>query len=137
MGVFQMVIRFVMVLALAAGTILVGALPGQAEITGAIVTTEGGPLNVRTGPATDQEKTGTLANGSNPEVACMARGEEIDGAVRTTSTWLRIGKDRWIANAYVTWSPPQAVSARPMKDHLIAQMPRSVVAIDASTTPCL
>ncbi|WP_205325665.1 sporangiospore maturation cell wall hydrolase GsmA [Glycomyces sp. YM15] len=109
MGVFQRYIRFVTVLALAAGTILVGAAPAHAEITGAIIATEGGPLNVRTGPATDRKIAGTLAKGANPEVFCMVRGEEISGFVRTTSTWLRIGKDRWISNAYVTWSPAQPV----------------------------
>ncbi|MDA1359897.1 sporangiospore maturation cell wall hydrolase GsmA [Glycomyces luteolus] len=109
MGVFQIYIRFVTVLALAAGVILVGAAPGQAKITGAIIATEGGTLNVRTGPATDQKTAGTLANGANPEVFCMVRGEEISGYVRTTSTWLRIGKNRWISNSYVNWSPPQPV----------------------------
>jgi flagellar protein FlgJ len=98
-----------MVLALAAASILVGALPGQAQITGAIITTEGGALNVRSGPATDQRRAGTLANGATPTVYCMARGEQVDGTTRATSTWLRVGKDRWISNAYVTWSPARAV----------------------------
>lgn len=98
-----------MVLALAAGAILVGALPGQANITGAIIATEGSALNVRSGPATDQKSVGTLADGASPDVYCLVRGEEISGHVRTTSTWLRIGKDRWISNAYVTWSPSRAV----------------------------
>jgi flagellar protein FlgJ len=98
-----------MVLALAVGAILVGALPGYAKITGAIIATDGGALNVRFGPATDQKSVGTLAKGANPEVYCKARGEEIGGHVRTSATWLRIGKDRWISNAYVTWSPSQAV----------------------------
>lgn len=109
MRVFRDSIRFIMVLALAAGAILVGALPANAKITGAIIATEGGPLNVRTGPATDQKTDGTLANGANPEVICLVRGEEINGYVRTTSTWLRIGKNRWISNAYVNWSPAQPV----------------------------
>ncbi|HEX2145084.1 MAG TPA: sporangiospore maturation cell wall hydrolase GsmA [Glycomyces sp.] len=109
MGVFNMYIRFVTVLALAAAAILVGALPGYAKITGAIIATEGGTLNVRSGPATDRAIVGTLAKGANPEVYCKARGEDISGHVRTSSTWLRIGKDRWIANAYVSWSPSQPV----------------------------
>jgi flagellar protein FlgJ len=98
-----------MVLALAAGAILVGALPTNAHITGAIIATEGGTLNVRSGPATDQKVAGTLAKGANPEVFCKVRGEEINGHVRTSATWLRIGTDRWIADAYVSWSPAQAV----------------------------
>ncbi|MCC3764378.1 sporangiospore maturation cell wall hydrolase GsmA [Glycomyces sp. TRM65418] len=98
-----------LILVLAAGAILVGAAPSQAKITGAIITTEGGTLNVRSGPATDQKTVGTLANRANPEVFCKVRGEEIDGHVRTSSTWLRIGKDRWISEAYVTWSPSQPV----------------------------
>ena len=109
MGVFQVFIRFVMVFALAAAAILVGALPTSAKITGAIIATDGGPLNVRSAPATDQKVVGTLADGANPEVFCKARGEQISGTVRTSSTWLRIGKDRWIANAYVSWSPSQPV----------------------------
>jgi hypothetical protein len=109
MGVFKSSTRYVMVLAFAAAAILVNASPGQANITGAIIATEGGTLNVRSGPATDQKTAGTLANGANPEVFCMVRGEEISGYVRTTSTWLRIGKNRWISNAYVNWSPPQPV----------------------------
>jgi flagellar protein FlgJ len=109
MGVFHDSIRFITILALAAAAILVGALPSHAEITGAIIATEGGTLNVRSGPATDQKIAGTLPNGANPEVFCKVRGEEINGHVRTSATWLRIGKDRWIADAYVSWSPAQAV----------------------------
>ncbi|MEU6860977.1 sporangiospore maturation cell wall hydrolase GsmA [Glycomyces sp. NPDC046736] len=109
MGVIHISIRFVMVLALAAGAILVGALPGYAKITGAVVSTAEGPLNVRSGPATDQKSAGTLARGASPEVFCKARGEQIRGHVRNTSTWLNIGKGRWISEAYIVWSPFQNV----------------------------
>ncbi|WP_198667103.1 sporangiospore maturation cell wall hydrolase GsmA [Glycomyces dulcitolivorans] len=98
-----------MVLALAAGAILVGALPSYAKITGAIVSTTSGPVNVRSGPATDQKAVGTLEKGANPEVFCKSRGELVAGHVRTSPTWLRIGKDRWVSNAYISWSPSQDV----------------------------
>ncbi|SDD66892.1 flagellar protein FlgJ [Glycomyces harbinensis] len=104
MGVFHISIRFVMVLALAAGAVLVGALPSHAKITGAVASTDAGTVNVRSGPATDQKVVGTLAKGAGPEVFCKARGEHISGHVRASSTWLRIGKARWIANAYIAWS---------------------------------
>ncbi|WP_168801667.1 sporangiospore maturation cell wall hydrolase GsmA [Glycomyces buryatensis] len=93
-----------MVAALAAGVTLVTALPGYAELTGAVVSTSSGSINVRSGPATDTKAVGTLERGANPTVHCKARGEQIDGHVRASSTWLRIGTNRWISNAYVTWT---------------------------------
>ncbi|WP_158299695.1 sporangiospore maturation cell wall hydrolase GsmA [Glycomyces paridis] len=98
-----------MVLALAAGAALTAALPAQAALTGATVSTASGPLNVRSGPATDKKSVGTLAKGAAVSVYCKVRGEQIDGHVRDSSTWLRIGSDRWIADAYVAWSPARTV----------------------------
>ena len=92
-----------MVTALAATAMLAGALPADAKITGAVVSTSGGTVNVRSGPATDRQAVATLADGANPAVYCKARGERIAGHVRESSTWLRVGTDRWISHAYISW----------------------------------
>ncbi|GAB3227800.1 hypothetical protein GCM10027447_19210 [Glycomyces halotolerans] len=93
-----------MAMALAAGLMLTGVPPAQAMLTNATVHTSGGPLNVRSGPATDQDKVDTLENGSAPAVHCKVRGQHIEGHVRASTTWLRIGRDRWISNAYIRWA---------------------------------
>ncbi|WP_051704117.1 sporangiospore maturation cell wall hydrolase GsmA [Glycomyces sp. NRRL B-16210] len=98
-----------MVLALAAGAVLVVALPAQAAVTGATVSTASGPLNVRSGPATDQKVVASLNRGAAVSVVCKVRGEHVSGHVRNSSTWLRLGADRWIADAYVAWSPARNV----------------------------
>ncbi|GAB3654842.1 sporangiospore maturation cell wall hydrolase GsmA [Glycomyces tarimensis] len=104
MGVLNVFFRFVMVLALAASAMLSGALPAYSEISGATVATTGGGVNVRSGPATDQKVVDTLADGANPAVYCKVRGEHVSGHVRDSSTWLRIGTDKWISHAYIRWS---------------------------------
>ena len=93
-----------MVVALAAGLLLSGPIPADAAARGAVVSVVGGSLNVRSGPATDQRVVDTLSDGSNPQVVCKVRGERITGDVRASSTWLRIGRDRWISHAYVEWT---------------------------------
>jgi uncharacterized protein YraI len=114
----QIFVRFATVIAVAAGAVLVAALPASAQISGAVVATNGGPLNVRSGPATDKRIVGTLADTAKPNVYCQARGEHIRGHVRESATWLRIGADRWIAEAYVDWSGSRpAVPWCAAKDH--------------------
>lgn len=97
-------LKLATVVAVAAGLLLSGPAPARAEAAGAVVSVPGGSLNVRSGPATDQRIVGTLEDGANPTVACKVRGERISGAVRSSSTWLRIGSDRWISHAYIDWT---------------------------------
>ncbi len=104
MDAYAIATRFATVLSLAAGAMLAGAAPAAAEIPGAVVATSGSALNVRSGPATDQDAVETLADGTALPVRCKVRGEHIDGHVRATATWLLIGKDRWVSHAYVDWA---------------------------------
>ncbi|WP_100444903.1 sporangiospore maturation cell wall hydrolase GsmA [Glycomyces xiaoerkulensis] len=101
MGAYIRRFRVIAVTALAAG-LLPGAAPAAVSADAA-VSTDGGAVNVRSGPATDERILGTLADGDSLTAACKARGEHIAGHVRDTSTWLRIGSDRWISHAYVGW----------------------------------
>jgi len=104
MDAYDMALKFATVLALAAAGVLVGAAPAAAVVPGAVVATSGEDLNVRSGPATDQEIVETLANGTDLAVRCKVRGEHIEGHVRETATWLLVGGDRWISHAYVAWA---------------------------------
>ncbi|MCH7230086.1 sporangiospore maturation cell wall hydrolase GsmA [Glycomyces sp. L485] len=104
MGVLNISIRFAMVPVLAAAIMLAGSVPADAKVTGAVVSTSGGSVNVRSGPATDQKVVTALANGATPTVHCKVRGERIDGHVRGSSSWLRVGTDRWVSHAYIRWT---------------------------------
>lgn len=104
MGVYDIAIRFAVIPALAVAVVLTGALPAHSTAADGIVSTGGGPLNARSGPATDQKIVDTVDNGAETTVICKVRGEHIDGHVRSSATWLGIGADRWISHAYLDLS---------------------------------
>ncbi len=101
MGAYNIAIRFAVIPTLAAAAVLTGALPAHSTAAHGTVSTGGGPLNARSGPATDQEIVDTVDDGAETPVVCKVRGEHIDGHVRSSATWLGIGADRWISHAYV------------------------------------
>ncbi|MFC4336325.1 sporangiospore maturation cell wall hydrolase GsmA [Salininema proteolyticum] len=91
-------------LALVLGLGAVAAEPAHAAQPVGAVNVPGGHLNVRSGPSATHEDVGDLDHGTRVEPSCKVRGEMVDGASRRTSTWVAIGKDRWLSNAYLDWS---------------------------------
>jgi uncharacterized protein YraI len=62
-------------------------------------------LNIRSGPGTDKAVVGSLSDEDSISVQCQAWGEEIGGTQRRSPLWDRIGGGRYIADAFVAWSP--------------------------------
>ncbi|HYN93688.1 MAG TPA: sporangiospore maturation cell wall hydrolase GsmA [Pilimelia sp.] len=97
--------ELLVVLVLLAAPVAVPApASAQAAVT-ATVRTTGGPLTMRTGPATITAAAGTLANGQRLTVQCQVYGERVRGPVRLTGYWDRLANGRFISDAYVSWSP--------------------------------
>lgn len=77
----------------------------QVTAASGIVGTNGTTLNVRSGPATDKGVVSTLADRTAVGALCQVWGEQITGTQRTTPYWLRLATDRYVSDAFVTWSP--------------------------------
>lgn len=89
----------VLILLLSHGTASAFAVPAtKIDVTGTV-------LNVRSGPGTDKSVVGTVADDEAVNVICQVWGEEIDGTQRKSAYWNRIGSGRYVADAYVVWSP--------------------------------
>jgi murein DD-endopeptidase MepM/ murein hydrolase activator NlpD len=65
------------------------------------VNTAGKPLTVRSGPGTGHRAVGTVADGTRVTISCQATGTAVKGTYGTSRLWDRIGKGRYIADAYV------------------------------------
>lgn len=77
----------------------------------AVVDTGGVPLRVRPSAATVHPPVDELADGARLTVACRLAGERIAGRTGTTDDWLRIGTDRYVSAAYVSWRPEPVTPA--------------------------
>ena len=91
-----------------AGGMATGTQPAAAGVAAAATATVNvgyGDLNVRSGPGTQHRIVGAAADGSRLDVACQVGGQRITGTVRTTAVWLRIGRGRYVTDAYVSWQP--------------------------------
>ena len=65
------------------------------------VRTEGGPLNVRSGPGTGYANVGLAGPYARVPIECQASGEAISGTAGTTALWDRIGPGNYVSHAYV------------------------------------
>lgn len=90
--------------------VLVGAaLPAKADSDPvARVDTGGGPLNVRPAATTRHAEVGQLADGDRLAADCRLTGETITGTAGSADGWLRIGEQRYVSAAYVSWQPEPA-----------------------------
>lgn len=77
--------------------------PPPNAITGT-VTTNGGYLNVRSGPTTSYAVADSLANGSKVTIQCRESGQTISGKLGVTDQWYRIGTGKYASAAYTTAS---------------------------------
>jgi flagellar protein FlgJ len=66
--------------------------------------TEGGPLNIRSGPSSSAAVRGEVANGGGLTLSCSVSGSYIRGAVRSTSQWDRLTSGNYVSHAYVQTS---------------------------------
>jgi uncharacterized protein YraI len=66
--------------------------------------TEGGPLNMRSGPAAGASPRGVVSNGGALTLSCAVNGDFISGAVRSTSQWDRLTSGNYVSHAYVQTS---------------------------------
>lgn len=65
------------------------------------VNTAGGALTVRSGPGTNYDAVGTVADGTRVTIYCQTSGTSVTGTYGTSSIWDRIGTGKYIADAYV------------------------------------
>ncbi|WP_199513076.1 sporangiospore maturation cell wall hydrolase GsmA [Nucisporomicrobium flavum] len=88
-----------LVAALGAGLV---AAPGVASAAGVTATIKvGSSLKVRSAPSLAAKAVGSLRNGQKITVVCTVTGQNVRGAVRTTTAWDRLGTGRYISHAYV------------------------------------
>jgi flagellar protein FlgJ len=73
--------------------------------TSARVSTGLGPLNVRDNASIWNQPVSRLSDGARLAVGCQLAGDQVAGTARTTSLWLRIGRHRYVSDAYVAWRP--------------------------------
>jgi murein DD-endopeptidase MepM/ murein hydrolase activator NlpD len=94
----------ILVSGLSTGASLTGAAPALAmpRIAGVgLVTTGGTPLNARSGPASTTTKTGEIENRTYISIVCQVVGQQVTGAVRTTTVWDMLPNFSFVADAYV------------------------------------
>jgi flagellar protein FlgJ len=85
--------------------LLVAPTAAEAAATTATIRVSG-TVAVRSGPALSSKAVGTLGNNAKVGIACVITGQQVRGSVRTTTTWDRIGTDRYVPHAYVLTSGP-------------------------------
>jgi flagellar protein FlgJ len=80
----------------------------SAAVTSAAATarvrTGGTPLNVRSNASNWHPPVGRRPHGAPVRARCQLAGVRVDG-YRTTAMWLKLGKRRWVSDAYVAWRP--------------------------------
>ncbi|GHJ44852.1 hypothetical protein Cs7R123_21940 [Catellatospora sp. TT07R-123] len=64
----------------------------------------GSGLNLRSGPGTGHDRVGAAADGARLAVRCLVWGQAV-GDRRRDRVWLRLDSGRYVAQAYVRWSP--------------------------------
>ncbi|MGH3716030.1 MAG: peptidoglycan DD-metalloendopeptidase family protein [Micromonosporaceae bacterium] len=75
-----------------------GALRGD---QGIVDTDGGGTLRRRSGPGTDHDIVGELADGATVTIVCTARGTSHTGRGGTTTLWNKLTDGSWVSHAYV------------------------------------
>ncbi len=77
--------------------------------------TEGGPLNVRSGPSASYSSVGTVADGAELTLSCAVNGQSVSGAVRASSQWDKLTNGNYVSHAYVQTSAtlPTCADATP------------------------
>lgn len=71
---------------------------GSGGAPGTVNTSQGGPLNVRSGPGTSYSVVGSKNDGASVTIYCQKRGETITGTYGTSNLWNKISKS---ANQYI------------------------------------
>jgi uncharacterized protein YraI len=66
--------------------------------------TDGGPLNIRSGPSAGAAPMGQVANGGQLTLTCAVSGSYVNGTVRSTSQWDRLTSGNYVSHAYVETS---------------------------------
>jgi uncharacterized protein YraI len=75
--------------------------PSSSGGTGTVYT-EGGPLNVRSGPSRASAVVATIPNGTSITLVCQLNGQEISGAARTSAQWDRLSDGTYVSHAYIS-----------------------------------
>lgn len=70
----------------------------------AVISTGGGPLNVRADAATDRALLRQLPNGATVTLSCRSYGENITGPGGADPTWYRLTGGGTVAGAYLGWT---------------------------------
>ncbi|MCU7726636.1 sporangiospore maturation cell wall hydrolase GsmA [Actinoplanes sp. KI2] len=73
---------------------------GAAYTIGTVRSTDGA-VNVRTGPGTSFPLKRTVLNGAKVQGVCGVVGQSVNGTVRSTTQWNRLGDGGYISHAYV------------------------------------
>lgn len=78
------------------------ACGGSGGHAGTVNTTNGGPLNVRSGPSTSYSIVGSRADGASVTIYCQKVGQSITGTYGTSKLWNKISKTsaQYIPDAY-------------------------------------
>ena len=73
-------------------------------VIGTVKSTEG-KVNLRSGAATTESVTGTVATGAKIDLTCAVSGQLVSGTVRSTTQWDRTPTGSFISHAYVYSGP--------------------------------
>ena len=83
------------------------AVPGKTKtpstaryVVGTVKSTEGA-VNLRSGAATTESVTGTVASGTKIDLTCRVAGQPVNGTVRSTNQWDRTAAGTYISHAYI------------------------------------
>ena len=82
-----------------------GVSTDRAVIATANVGSDG--LTVRSGPSSGTGKAGSVKGGTELAVVCRQWGQVVSGSQGTSGAWDKLGDGRYVADAYVNWSPEQ------------------------------
>jgi uncharacterized protein YraI len=86
----------------------------KAYVSGKVRTTDG-PVNVRSGPSSQNAVVRKIANGAAVKIACSVQGAKVSGTVRTTTQWDRLTDGQYVSHAYVVSGTVAACPAPPVK----------------------
>ena len=69
---------------------------------GTVNTTQGGPINVRSGPGTNYSIVGSKNDGASVTIYCQKRGQTVTGTYGTSNLWNKIssGSNQYIPDVY-------------------------------------
>ncbi|MBV1855383.1 hypothetical protein [Catellatospora tritici] len=68
---------------------------------GTVDTPKGEPLRVRSGPRLGAALRGGAAEHAQVPIRCQVRGDKVDGTVRSTDLWDRVGEGIYVSHAYI------------------------------------